>query len=200
MEPLELYKRLLEEFGPRKWWPAETPFEVCVGAILTQNTNWKNVEKAIVNLREANALKPEKIAGMNEGRLRRLVKPSGYYRQKAKRLKLFCLHLKKYGFSLEKLFGKPLPELRSELLSLHGIGPETADSIMLYAAGRPSFVIDAYTFRLNDKYKLKKLGSKTHEKKYAELKLFFESSLPRSVPLYKEFHALIVEWGKRSSK
>jgi len=171
------------------WWPAETPFEVMVGAILTQNTNWRNVEKAIINLKEANTLDPQTILETPNIRLEMLVRSSGFYRQKAERLKSAThmwveLQNKKMGTIA----------LRNRWLSVKGIGKETADSICLYAFNRPIFVIDAYTRRFCDHHKL------FHAKEYDDYRLFFESNLPRSVPLYKEYHALIVEWGKRNPR
>ena len=192
---LELYKTLLKQFGPQNWWPAdEGPlkgWEICVGAILTQNTNWKNVEKAINNLKEENSLGPQKIMSVKTSKLQKLVKPSGFYKQKAKRLKIFA------QFALS--FGSPNKFLtnvtRDQLLSIKGIGPETADSILLYACNKPYFVIDAYTRRLLSRMKIIR-----GDESYDYLQSIFHDSLPHDVELYKEFHALIVENEKRSRR
>jgi endonuclease III related protein len=181
--PIPLYRKLLSEFGPQHWWPADSQYEVVVGALLTQNTNWKNVEKAITNLKQAKALDPRKILKMKKTRLETLIRPSGFYRQKAERLKLLSA---KYLEILER-DGAPM---REELLSVKGVGKETADSILLYAFDLPYFVIDAYTRRFCTHHKLFK------GKEYDEYRGFFESNLPRDVELYKEYHALIVAWGK----
>ncbi|MFA4855280.1 MAG: endonuclease III domain-containing protein [archaeon] len=210
MEPIAVYKRLLLEFGPQYWWPVteknelvpsyrprkafseEQRFEICAGAILAQNTDWKNVMKALENLSKARMLSCEKIANAKQERIAGLVKPSGYFNQKAKRLVLFAKYLEKnYGYGLSLLFEKPLPVLREELLSLHGIGNETADDIILYAAGKPSFVIDAYTMRFVERFYGKEGIS------YVEAKQFFELQLPKDVALFNEFHALLVGLGKR---
>lgn len=189
---LEIYKKLYDNLGPQHWWPAKTPFEVIVGAILTQSTNWKNVEKAIASLRKHHLLRPEKIEDSRASSLERRIKPAGYFRQKTRKLKAFVNHLFAYRKGqLKRLFSQSIPELRKELLSIHGIGPETADSIILYAAGKPSFVVDAYTKRIGHRLGLFKYN------KYDEIKAFFERNLPRSVKIYNEFHALLVELGKR---
>ncbi|MFH0970960.1 MAG: endonuclease III domain-containing protein [Candidatus Micrarchaeota archaeon] len=218
---MKIYRRLYARFGAQGWWPTYNSrsgrieyrrgkfrklaepekLEIAIGAILAQNTNWKNAEKAVVGLIKRNKMNVSKIAEMNESDLGKIIRPSGYFRQKAHRLKIFCSHLlKNYGGKIGKMYEKEIRELRCELLSLHGIGPETADSIILYSAQKPSFVIDAYTFRLNDELKLLKLESKTHHKRYGELKSYFERSLPPDVRLFQEYHALIVEWGKRNPK
>jgi endonuclease-3 related protein len=143
------YRALYRAWGAQHWWPAETRFEVVVGAYLTQNTAWTNVERALANLRTAQALSVEGIRGITVSRLQRLIRPSGYFRQKARRLKTFVAFLdKQHGGSLEKLFSQPTDKLREELLSLNGVGPETADSILLYAGDHPVFVVDAYTRRI----------------------------------------------------
>ncbi len=195
LNPYELYTSLLSHFGPQHWWPAETPFEVVVGAILTQQTTWENVEKAIKNLKNANVLAPCKISNLPLKKLEVYIKPTGFYRQKARRLKDICTYIfKEYNSSLNVLFNKETSSLRAELLSLNGIGPETADSIILYAAEKPSFVIDAYTKRICERLQL------TDELDYGTLKKFFESSIPEDVEIYKEFHALLVELGKNYCK
>jgi len=183
-----IYLKLLEHYGSRNWWPAETPFEVVVGAILTQNTNWNNVEKAIANLRQANALKLKSILELELLTLEQLIRPSGFFHQKAERLQLFCRYLQEYHQgSLEHLFDQELITVRDELLQLKGIGPETADSILLYAGQRPSFVVDAYTQRL-----FGRLGLLSGKEKYTEIRDLFISCLPQDTQLYNEYHALIV--------
>jgi endonuclease-3 related protein len=147
------YHALYRAWGAQHWWPAETPFEVIVGAYLTQNTAWTNVERALSNLRRANALTLEGIRAMRLSRLERLIRPSGYFRQKAKRLKNFVAFLdKRYEGSLDRLFSQPTEKLRQELLTLNGVGPETADSILLYAGNHPVFVVDAYTRRVLERH------------------------------------------------
>jgi len=192
IRPIKIYKKLHKYFGPQHWWPAKTQFEVIVGAILTQSTSWKNVEKAIASLKKHRLLLPRKILEVGDRRLEIRIKSAGYYRQKAKKLKAFVNHLFKFHQGkLNKLFAQPITRLRRELLSIHGIGPETADSIILYAAGQPSFVVDAYTKRIGHRLGLFKFA------KYDEIKTFFEKNLPRSIKIYNEFHALLVELGKR---
>jgi endonuclease-3 related protein len=188
----EVYQRLYEHYGPQHWWPGESPFEVMVGAVLTQATNWKNVERAIQNLREAGLLDPERLRRAHVEELAELIRPAGYYRQKARRLHnlLEMIH-RRYGGSLEAMFAADQQTLRRQLLEVNGIGPETADSILLYAAHRPSFVVDTYTARV-----LKRHGWIEPDADYHALKEFCESHLPREVPLYNEFHALLVRVGK----
>ena len=187
-ELLQIYQTLLAHHGPRAWWPAETPFEVVIGAILTQNTNWSNVEKALDNLRRAAVLTPEAILALAPAELEELIRPSGFFRQKAQRLQLFCQHLhSRHGNDLASLLGQELEPARDELLSLKGVGPETADSILLYAGGRPTFVVDAYTGRL-----FGRLGLLSGEEAYGEVRALFMSGLPEDVALYNEYHALIV--------
>ncbi len=180
---VSLYRRLLRKYGRQGWWPGDSQYEIVAGALLTQNTSWRNAEKAIKNLKNENLLHPSRILETPDSRLRLLLRPSGYYRQKAERLKILT---RKY---LEIKKRKSLPT-REELLSLKGIGKETADSILLYAFDLPVFVIDAYTRRFCSHYGLFK------GRGYDDYRSFFESSLPRSVPLYKEYHALIVAWAK----
>jgi len=192
---LKIYQRIHESFGPQHWWPAETSFEVIIGAILTQQTSWNNVEKAISNLKKEQLLNPEKIRDAKKEKLEELIRPSGYYRQKTKKLKNFINFLwEKYDGNLEKLFNQNISELRKELLSVNGIGKETADSIILYAAEKPIFVIDAYTVRI-----MNRLGI-TSEKDYGMLQKLFEENLPKDVQLFNEFHALIVHLGKNYCK
>ena len=191
MKPKKMFEALYKDLGPQHWWPASTAFEVCVGAILTQNTSWQNVEKAVKNLRSERMLSLAKIASADNRTLARLIKPSGYFNQKAVRLKKFCQYIEKnYNGSLKEFFDQPLPELREELVSLYGIGEETADSMLLYAAKKPSFVVDAYTKRIVNRV----YGTQLDD--YNELKEFFEDELPKSTRIYNEFHALLVEHGK----
>ncbi len=189
---LRIYRQLLAHYGPQHWWPADSPFQVIVGAILTQSTNWQNVERAIENLKQHNALTPERLSKLSEEKLAELIRPAGYFRQKAKKLKAFVGHLyAHYDGNLQKMLAQPTKKLRAELLSLWGIGPETADSIMLYAARKPIFVVDAYTKRI-----FSRLGRVSPTISYDELQRFFMSQLPKSVKLFNEYHALIVRHGK----
>lgn len=195
-EPLLIYKTLNKHFGFLDWWPGDTQFEVFVGAILTQQTTWKNVEKAILGLKKADSLSIKKISGMPIRKLQQLVRPSGYYRQKAARLKSICRSvLKEYG-SLDNLFKLKKEELRKVLLSYNGIGRETADSIILYAADKPIFVIDAYTKRA-----MHRIDPKFDENiDYDLLRSYFEQRISRKLDLYKDFHAQFVELGKNYCK
>lgn len=186
------YKILYKNFGPQGWWPGRTRFEVIVGAILTQNTAWTNVEKAIRNLRKGGLLTPAAMHASELATLSELIRPAGYFNVKALRLKSFTDHLfHLHAGSLTKLFNSTTEELRRELLDIKGIGPETADSIILYAAGRPEFVVDAYTKRI-----LLRHGFVTEDDGYDEVKAFFMDSLPRDAEMYNEYHALIVRTGK----
>lgn len=189
------YSALHAALGPQHWWPARTPFEIIVGAILTQSTAWVNVELAIANLRRERLLTPRALQRVPVVRLARLVKPSGYFRQKAKKLKAFVQFLRReYGGSLARMFRTPTAELREKLLAVHGIGPETADSILLYAGKHPVFVVDAYTRRVLVRHGL--VGEKAG---YEEMRRLFESpasGLPRDPQLYNEYHALLVQVGK----
>jgi endonuclease-3 related protein len=190
-----LYNKLLSSFGPQNWWPADSPFEVMVGAILTQQTNWKNVELAIDNLKKAKKLSPRAILNTPTPTLQKLIRSSGYYRQKAKKLKVFCrFFMEEFNGDIKKMHRSQNVELRTQLLSLWGVGHETADSILLYALNKPVFVIDAYTIRIGERVGLFKSEGYEHVREY------FESNLKRSVPLYKEYHALLVELGKRHCK
>jgi endonuclease III related protein len=174
------------------WWPAKTPFEVIVGAILTQSTAWVNVERALANLRRARLLRPSRMERVSEARLARLIRPSGYFRQKAKKLKAFARFLReRHGGSLARMFRTPTAALREQLLAVHGIGPETADSILLYAGEHPVFVVDAYTHRILGRHDL--AGGKPD---YRSVQSFFETNLPQDAALYNEFHALLVNVGK----
>jgi len=193
---MEVYELLLEAFGPQHWWPGETPFEVMVGAVLTQNTNWNNVHRAITNLKEAGVLEPGALARLGAAELEELIRPAGYFRVKARRLSnLVRMVMDRYDGSLEGMFARHPDELREELLAVQGIGPETADSILLYAAGKPVFVVDAYTHRV-----LSRHGWIDFEADYHEIQDLFHSSLPEDVQLFNEYHALIVRLGKDSCR
>jgi endonuclease-3 related protein len=186
------YDTLFAAHGPQHWWPGRTAFEIIVGAILTQNTSWGNVESAIRNLRRERLLTARAIEDVSFARLARLVRSSGYFRQKAKKLKCFVRFLRsEYGGSLARMFRTPTAALRDKLLSVHGIGPETADSILLYAGKHAVFVVDAYTRRLLERHKLA-----APSQSYEEIRQLFEGSVPGDAPLYNEFHALIVRTGK----
>ncbi|MEK7805777.1 MAG: endonuclease III domain-containing protein [Planctomycetota bacterium] len=193
---LQIYQKMFDALGPRHWWPGETPFEVIIGAILTQNTNWSNVEKAIKNLKTAGKLSPEGIYELSVTELAELIRPSGFFNVKAKRVKAFINWLfSRYEGNLSKMFAQKLQALRSELLSVKGIGPETADSILLYAGNMPTFVVDAYTHRIFSRHELI-----PEESTYDEMKSFFEENLPEDVQLFNEYHALIVNIGKTFCK
>jgi len=193
---MEIYNILYSHFGPQGWWPAHSKgekrkFEICIGAILTQNTAWANVEKAIINLKNHGLLDIGKIRSADEKKLAGLIKSSGYYNQKAKRLKRFAAFVYKKHGSLSKFFLLDAEKLRQELLQLNGIGPETADSIMLYSAQKPVFVIDAYTKRI-----FNRLGFCRENVYYDDLQKLFMQSLPPDISLFSEYHALIVEHAK----
>jgi len=193
---LKIYQKLYEAFGPQHWWPGETPFEIAVGAILTQNTNWGNVEKAINNLKKQNALSAKAIHEMPVKKLSELIRPAGYYNIKAKRLKSFIDFLMNdYHGSMKKMKNEYLYLLREKLLSINGIGPETADSIILYALEKPVFVIDTYTKRVISRH-----GIMNHEKSYDEFQELFYSALEKDVKLFNEYHALFVRIGKTFCK
>lgn len=188
----EVYQRLLAAYGRQQWWPGETPFEVLLGAVLVQNTSWKNVEKAIANLRAQELLDPHSLDQLSVEELEELIRPAGYYRVKAKRLRnLLKLLVEQYDGDLETMFQTSLATLREELLSINGIGPETADSILLYAGNLPSFVVDTYTLRVFARH-----GWVGFDTEYHELQDFFESGLDSDVALYNEYHALLVRVGK----
>jgi len=189
---MAVYEALYGHYGPQGWWPGETPFEVMVGAILTQNTNWQNVEKAIGNLRSAGVLSAKKIHGMPVDELAVLIRPSGYFNMKAARLKAFMDYfVGRYGGSVARMKRSGCGRLREELLSINGIGPETADSILLYALGCPVFVVDAYTRRIFARHGCFPEGSDYHD-----VQRYFMERLPGDVRLYNEYHALIVRLAK----
>ncbi|SNS25297.1 DNA-3-methyladenine glycosylase III [Humidesulfovibrio mexicanus] len=193
-----MYRAFAEALGPSRWWPGDTPFEVAVGAILTQNTNWKNVERAIANLKQAQAMTERGLRALPSARLEELIRPAGYFRIKTKRLTDFLDFLEEEsGLDIEALSRKSLEELRPKLLAVRGIGPETADSILCYALGKQTFVVDAYTMRMFSRHQL--IPEQTD---YHEVQEIIQSSLPASVQDYNEFHALIVraakEWCHKS--
>jgi endonuclease III related protein len=210
---LRAYDALFRAFGPQHWWPGDTAFEMMAGAILTQNTNWGNVERAIANLKAAGALDPRRMARLSERRLAALIRPSGTFRVKARRLRAFVLWLNSAAErqkrteavpagplsvslasvrqDIPSFRGVPTDRLRRELLRVHGIGPETADSILLYALRRRKFVVDAYTRRFLSRHGLIEPGAS-----YAEIQSLFEQGLPPSRRLYNEYHALIDRLGK----
>jgi endonuclease III related protein len=187
---LQVYRQLYAAHGPQQWWPADSVFEVMVGAVLTQNTAWTNVEKAIENLKTARALTPEAIISTHPRRLAGLLKPSGYFNVKAKRLRALCRWLLEQG-GIETLASWPTEDLRQALLSVTGVGPETADDILLYAFHRPVFVIDAYTRRI-----FTRLGFITGKEDYETIRALFERVLKPKMELFNEYHALIVVHGK----
>ena len=188
----EYLKTLSDALGPMHWWPGDTAFEVIVGAILTQNTAWTNVERAIANLRREKLLTPTAMERVPQARLAKLIRSSGYFRQKAKKLKAFVRFLRQdYGGSLARMFRTPTAELREQLLGVHGIGRETADSILLYAGNHAIFVVDAYTHRILGRH-----GLWDGKPDYEGVRALFEASLPREAQVYNEFHALLVNVGK----
>lgn len=192
----QIYERLYESFGPQRWWPARTPFEVCVGAILTQNTAWQNVERAIAALRREGVLSPKALGELSKRHLADLIRPAGYFNVKAKRLKSFIEYLlENYRGNLEAFFKKGLYNLREELLTIHGVGRETADSIILYAARKPIFVVDAYTRRIFSRH-----GFFKADLDYDEIARFFMDNLAPAERIYNEYHALIVALGKNFCK
>ncbi len=189
---LAMYRALLRAFGQQQWWPGDTPFEVMVGAVLTQNTAWGNVEKAIANLKKSGCLSMAGFRRLAPRKLAALIRPSGYYNIKAKRLtNLMAFLTGRYGGRLARMFRDKPGELRKGLLSVNGIGPETADSIMLYAGGHPVFVVDAYTRRIFGRH-----GLVSGSDGYHTIQLLFMENLPRDPGLFNEYHALLVKLGK----
>jgi endonuclease-3 related protein len=185
---LTIYQRLMARYGPQHWWPAQEPFEVIVGAILTQSAAWINVEKAITNLKVAGALSPGALRQLPHSELARLLHPCGYYNAKAHKLKAFVHWLgEQYHDNLDRLFATDIELLRQQLLAIYGIGEETADSIILYAANKPIFVIDAYTRRI-----VSRIGLTPHSNRYATYQSLFMNNLPSDVGLFNEYHALLV--------
>ena len=189
---VEIYDLLLARYGHRHWWPAENPFEVCVGAILTQNTNWRNVEKAIANLKRDGLLSPEALHAVPIEVLADAIRPSGFFNVKSVRLKAFVAYLfDHHGGSLERMFTGEWRKLREDLLDVSGIGRETCDSILLYAGEKPTFVVDGYTIRL-----LAALELIEPQSDYETVRSLFMANLPADPRLYNEYHALIVQHGK----
>ncbi len=188
-----IFNLLLTHFGALHWWPADSPFEVMVGAILTQNTAWRNVEIAITALKDEIPLTSDNLAQIDRLRLEALIRPSGFFRQKAERLQLFANHLiNHYAGDLDAMLSGSLQQVRDELLRCKGVGPETADSILLYAGHRPSFVVDAYTRRL-----FGRLGLLQGKESYEQIRQMFMTHLPHNSELFNEYHALIVEQCKQ---
>ena len=188
----EIYDRLFEFFGPQRWWPGETVEEIIIGAVLTQNTSWKNVEKAIRNLKQNNALSLKAITNLPRQTLAELIKPSGYFNIKEKRLRSVAEYLAPFsGNNFKHLRKSPLADVRRELLNVHGVGRETADSILLYSLERPIFVVDAYTLRFGKRH-----GLFEEKSAYDEVRILFENALGEDIPKFNEYHALIVMLGK----
>ncbi|MGA2916066.1 MAG: endonuclease III domain-containing protein [Sedimentisphaerales bacterium] len=188
----QIYELLFERFGPQRWWPGETKDEIITGAILTQNTNWQNVEKAILNLKKASVMSLDKLYSLPQEQLAELIRPAGYYNIKAKRLKAFLKWLfEEHNGLLSEIESIHTENLRQELLQINGIGPETADSILLYAFDRPVFVVDAYAYRIATRHLLiePQCG-------YEELRSLFEDNLDNNVQVFNEYHALLVRTGK----
>lgn len=193
---MEIYQRLSEHFGPRGWWPGESRLEIVLGAILTQAVSWKNVEKAIRALKEAELLDFSALLSLAEEDLAALIKPTLYHRQKARRLKILLGYIaEKHNGDFDLMFGRPFPELRAELLNLWGIGPETADSILLYAGNYPVFVVDAYTIRI-----FSRLGWVEEKCSYEKMQGLMQEYLPLNTRLYNEYHALLVALGANYCK
>jgi len=187
-----IYKHLFDAFGPQHWWPGDTTEEIIIGAVLTQNTSWENVRKALDNLKNAGALNLETISKLSTPVLASLIRPSGYYNIKEKRLRAVAdFFLSRCGGDFSRLKSLPLEKLRSEILEVYGVGPETADSILLYALDRPVFVVDAYTMRMGRRH-----GLFDDRADYESVRSLFESSLDRSLTLFNEYHALLVRLGK----
>ncbi|MFC1872302.1 endonuclease III domain-containing protein [Chloroflexota bacterium] len=187
-----IFQLLLARFGPQNWWPAETPFEIIIGAILTQSTGWTSVEKAIANLKEAGCLAPSALRATSHDELAIIIRPSGYFNAKSTKLQAFCNWLlDNYADNLKNLLAQDTPELRHQLLSIYGIGEETADSIILYAAYKPVFVIDSYTKKI-----CSRLGIVPKNDSYQAWQKIFMDSLPHDTTIFNEYHALLVRLGK----
>ncbi len=192
---MQMYETLYEAYGPQHWWPGDTAFEVMIGAILTQNTNWRNVSRALENIKEKRLLEPKRLY-KHRRMVPTLIKPSGFYRLKSRRLVAFLEYfIENYDGDINNMKGMRTAQLRKELLGIPGIGNETADSILLYAHKRPVFVVDAYTRRIFSRH-----GVFDYNLAYDEIRTLFESHLPRSAKLYNEYHALIVRCGKEFCK
>jgi endonuclease-3 related protein len=193
---LEIYDILLNHFGPQDWWPGDSPFEIMVGAVLTQNTNWANVSKAIENLKQEELLSFEGLQDLPVELLAEKIRPAGYFNLKAARLKnLLDFIGEEYNGSLDDLFAEETTTLREKVLTVKGIGPETADSILLYAGHKPVFVVDAYTHRIFSRHSII-----AEEEGYYEIQEYFTLSLPEDVEFFNEYHALIVRLGKEFCK
>ncbi len=194
---MSVYRRLLAACGPQHWWPGETPFEVMIGAVLTQNTAWTNVDRAIRNLKEAGVLSAPALRALPQDELAALIRPSGYFNAKARKVKELVTWLgDRCGDDLDALFAADTAALRDELLAVHGIGEETADSMLLYAGGKPVFVVDAYTRRI-----FTRLGLHPSQgDRYADFQRLFMENLPPDAALYNEYHALIVNLGKETCR
>jgi endonuclease-3 related protein len=188
---MEIYTALLAAYGPQHWWPGETPTEVAIGAVLTQNTAWTNVERAIDRLRSAGCLDFARLHALESAELERLIRPAGTFRVKARRLRALAEWVKARGRDIVAALAGDTVEVREQLLAVHGIGPETADAILLYAGGRARFVVDAYTRRMLRRHHLI-----DGDESYAEVQRRMEASLPRDAALFNEYHALIVRVGK----
>lgn len=189
---LRIYRTLFKHFGPQRWWPAESPFEVMIGAILTQNTSWKNVEKAVGRLKQSGCLSPSALRMVPHARLAAMIRPAGYFNVKARRIRSFlAFFFTEYQGNLKRMFSENGTSLRERLLSVSGIGPETADSILLYAGGHPIFVVDNYTRRILARHRL--VGEDID---YHSLQEVFMKNLPRDPALFNEYHALLVKVGK----
>lgn len=188
---MDVYQELVAAFGPQHWWPGDTPFEIVVGAVLVQNTAWRNVERAIANLKKHKLLEVRPLARVSTPRMERLIQPAGYFRVKAKRLRnVVDFLIREHDGSLDSLFAQPVETARGQLLSVNGIGPETADSILLYAGALPKFVVDAYTRRM-----LVRHDWLATPAKYDQMQQLFEDNLDMDVELFNEYHALIVRLG-----
>ena len=188
---LDIYQALFDHFGPQHWWPGDTPFEVMVGAVLTQNTNWRNVSIAIDTLKQQGVLSFEAMESMAVEGLALAIRPSGYYNQKARKLHGLLAAIRRESGDLDSFLALPAPLLREKLLAISGVGPETADSIILYAAGQPVFVVDAYTHRVFSRHNLI-----PEEISYHEIQDLFLANLPEDHALFNEYHALLVRVGK----
>jgi len=193
---MDHYRTMLDFFGPQHWWPGDTPLEIMIGAVLTQNTNWKNVERAIDNLKRADMLSVEKLVKIHPSELAEFIKQAGYFSVKAKRLQnLMRFVWQNYEGDLEQFFAQSANSLREELLSVSGVGPETADDIVLYAAKKPTFVVDTYTYRIMLRHFFI-----AQDDDYQAIKSMFEDHLPAEVELFNEYHALLVAVGKNYCK
>lgn len=192
----DIYQRLLDRYGPQDWWPADTPLEMMVGAILTQSAAWGNVEKAITSIKARGLLSSAMLRQISTEELARLIRPSGYYNVKARKIKAFIGWLGEYYHDdLDMLFALDLPTLRHELLSVYGVGEETADSMILYAGHKPIFVIDAYTRRI-----ISRVGLAPAHNSYAAFQSLFMEKLPHEEALFNEYHALLVCHGKSACR